>query len=61
MWNVIKNLISPPTEWDKAQEWASGVHPGWLYLATQKKRPQLNEEYKQKILDEYRWIFNSTN
>lgn len=61
MWDVIKNLISPPTEWDKAKEWASESRPGWLYLATQKKRPQLNEEYKQKILDEYRWIFSSTN
>ena len=53
MWNVIKNLINPPSEWDKAKQWASESHPGWVYLAAQKTRPELCETYRLKIIDSY--------
>lgn len=46
--------ISTRLEWQNATEWAKNTHPGWLYLATQEQRPELQEMYRNKILEAYR-------
>ena len=39
--------------WQDAKIWVKDVHPSWEYLATQTKRPELQEEYRAKIIREY--------
>lgn len=54
MWDIINRLRRPASEWDTAKHWAEVVHPGWVYLATQPKKPELREVYREKILSAYR-------
>ena len=50
----IKNYIKSWIEWQNAKAWIKVFHPGWLHLATQRKRPEIRETYRKKILDAYR-------
>lgn len=54
MWNEIKRYISEWLEWQDARCWAKAIHPGWVQLATQRKRPEIRETYRKKILKAYR-------
>lgn len=40
-------------KWQDVKKWAEGLYPGWLYLATQEKRPELRELYKQRLIEAY--------
>lgn len=53
-WKRIKEEIRSQIVWDNAVAWAQMMHPSWVQLATQKKRPEIRETYRKKILDEYR-------
>lgn len=50
---AIKNNYYLWLEWQDALTWAKMSHPIWVQLATQKKRPEIRETYRQKILREY--------
>lgn len=39
--------------WQEARAWAKEAHPSWEWLATQKHNPELREQYRTKILNEY--------
>lgn len=57
--NDINNLIQSWLDWQDAKSWARKRHPAWVQLATQYKRPEIRETYRNKILDEYskvHWI-----
>lgn len=41
-------------EWKQAKKWSKMYHPAWLYLATQRKRPEIRETYRKKVLEAYR-------
>jgi hypothetical protein len=41
-------------EWKRAKKWSKMYHPAWLYLATQRKRPEIRETYRKKVLEAYR-------
>lgn len=53
-YNNAKQHIKSMNEWNNAKNWAEVFHPAWLYLATQEKRTELKETYRNKILYEYR-------
>ena len=58
-WNDIKKIIQSWFEWEDAKRWAKKRHPAWVQLATQNNRPEIQETYRKKILDEYNnthWI-----
>ena len=50
----LRKCIKADLEWQQAVEWAESIHPGWVYLATQEQRPELQEMYRNKILEAYR-------
>lgn len=41
-------------EWHRAKRWSKKLHPAWLHLATQRKRPEIKETYRKKVLEAYR-------
>lgn len=41
-------------EWQMAKRWSKKYHPTWMYLATQRKRPEIRETYRKKVLEVYR-------
>ena len=41
-------------EWRQAKKWSKMYHPAWIYLATQRKRPEVRETYRKKVLNAYR-------
>ena len=51
---TLRERIRDWFEWQDAREWAERYCPGWLYLATQEKRPELREIYRARILEAYR-------
>lgn len=53
----IKESIKLQREWRYAKAWAKVVYPNWIQFATQKKKPEIQETYRKKILNEYRNIF----
>lgn len=58
-WNDIAQIVKAWLEWQDAKNWARKRHPAWVQLATQYKRPEIRETYRNKILDEYNnthWI-----
>lgn len=50
---AIKQYIKSWIEWRNAIEWAKFCHPSWVQLATQRKRPEIRDTYRKKILNEY--------
>ena len=52
--NNIEALIDAWQEWKYAKKWAKIYHPAWLYFATQRKRPEIRETYRKKVLYAYR-------
>lgn len=51
--DYIKNYIRSQSEWQNAICWAKMYYPNWVKLATQRKRPEIRETYRKKILREY--------
>lgn len=51
---TFRDRIRAWFEWQRAVEWAESIHPGWVILAIQEKRPNLQEMYRNKILEAYR-------
>lgn len=49
----IKHHVKSWFEWKDILAWAKIVHPSWYELATQRKRPEIRETYRKKILREY--------
>ena len=41
-------------EWRQAKKWSKKLHPAWLTFATQRKRPEIRETYRKKVLEAYR-------
>lgn len=50
---TIKNSYQLWLDWQDAVAWAKISRPSWVQLATQRKRPEIRETYRQKILREY--------
>lgn len=58
MWETIKRNFKEWFEWQNAIAWARMNHPSWVQLATQRKRPEIRETYRIKIMRAYydrRW------
>lgn len=53
MWANIKRNIKEWFEWQDAVAWAKTSHPSWVQLATQRKRPEVRETYRMKIIRAY--------
>lgn len=53
MWMKIKRSVKEWLEWHDAVSWAKKNHPSWVELATQKKRPEIRETYRMKIIRAY--------
>lgn len=54
IWYVIKYGVHGWFEWQDAKCWAKDIHPGWLFIATKAKSPDVRQRYKNKILAAYR-------
>ena len=52
--NSIDSWFDSWVEWQLAKKWSKKYHPAWLVLATQRKRPEIRETYRKKVLDAYR-------
>jgi hypothetical protein len=50
---AIKNNYQLWLEWNDAIAWAKISHPNWVKLATQRKRPEIRETYRTKIIRAY--------
>lgn len=50
---IIKRNIKEQCEWQEAVSWAKVSHPSWVKLATQRKRPEIRETYRTKIIRAY--------
>lgn len=53
MLETIKRNIKEWTEWQDAIAWAKISHPSWVHLATQKRRPEIRQTYRNKIVRAY--------
>lgn len=49
----IKQIIKNKSEWQEAASWAKMHHPDWVKLATQRRRPEIRETYRKKIVRAY--------
>lgn len=49
----IESILDAWQEWRRAKKWSKMYHPAWLYLATQRKRPEIRETYRKKVLEAY--------
>ena len=52
--NNIKQSVKDWFEWQDAKAWAKVFRPRWVPFATQRRRPELRETYRKKILEAYR-------
>ena len=52
-WDSFNRNVMLWMEWQNAKYWAEEYHPAWVYLATQRNRPELREMYRDKIVREY--------
>lgn len=50
---AIKNNYRLWLEWQDALSWAKMYHPSWAELATQRKKPEVRETYRTKIVRAY--------
>jgi hypothetical protein len=57
MINKVKQFVKSWFEWQDAKAWANVFHPSWVQFATQRRRPEIQETYRKKILNGYRNIF----
>lgn len=49
----IKQVIKNKSEWQEAVSWAKMYHPDWVKLANQRRRPEIRETYRKKIVRAY--------
>ena len=49
----VKKSMKEWSEWQDAIAWAKINHPSWVELATQRKRPEIRETYRMKIMRAY--------
>lgn len=49
----LKRYIKEWSEWQEAVSWAKLYHPSWVGLATQRKKPEISETYRTKIVRAY--------
>lgn len=49
----LKRCIKEWSDWNDAISWAKINHPSWVELATQRKRPEIRETYRTKIIRAY--------
>lgn len=49
----IKQSIKSRSEWQEAMNWAKLYYPNWVELATQRKKPEIRETYRTKIVRAY--------
>lgn len=52
--NTIDSWLDSWYEWQQAKKWSKMYHPAWLILATQRKRHEIRETYRKKVLEAYR-------
>jgi hypothetical protein len=51
--NKVRELFEATMKWEEARQLALEIHPGWVYLAEQTKRPALRRIYRKKVLELY--------
>ena len=51
--NKVREDLDSWFFWQEARAWAKDMHPSWEWMATQKHNPELREQYRTKILNEY--------
>lgn len=50
---TVRKNIKERIEWQDIIRWAKMYHPNWACLATQTKRPEIRETYRNKIIRAY--------
>ena len=49
----LKRCINEWSDWTDAISWATINHPNWADIAIQRKRPEIRETYRTKIIRAY--------